>query len=238
MSDQTSDSVNRVPGTAVPDRDEIGRGPFVGETRTAFSRPGIQTGDHAPEIKNRVQWGPIVAGLLTTIATMLVLTVLGLAIGASVLDPNDSGDGIGTAAGIWGGISAILSFLLGGWVAAKSAAVGGPGSGLLNGFMVGAAALALILWLTGSGLGSLFGVIGNNIGDIANVAQDEGVSTTDIEQETTDADQAVDDATDAFADAEEGAWGTLGGLLLALGSATVGGLLGHNKRQDLIEGTG
>jgi hypothetical protein len=37
-------------------------------------------------MKNRVQFGPIIAGVLTAIATLLILTVLGLAIGASALE--------------------------------------------------------------------------------------------------------------------------------------------------------
>jgi len=39
------------------------------------------------EVKNRVQVGPIIAGILTAIATLLILTVLGLAVGSSALEP-------------------------------------------------------------------------------------------------------------------------------------------------------
>ncbi len=210
-----------------------GAAPAVGFT----SRPVVGVGENQIEVKNRVQWGPIIAGVVTAIASMLILTVLGLAIGASVLEPTEAGENIGTAAAVWGALSAILSFLIGGWVAAKSAAVGGSGSGMLNGFMVGAATLALILWLTGVGLGNLFGTVGSNLGDIANIAQGTGVTPTEVEQQAPDAGQATNQATSAFAEAEEGAWGTLIGLLLALGAATLGGLLGHNKREDLAGGT-
>jgi hypothetical protein len=34
---------------------------------------------------------------------------------------------------------------------------------------------------------------------------------------------------------KDAAWGTLGGLLLALGAATLGGLVGANSRSDLRE---
>ena len=227
------------------------------ETAPAFDRvstrsntgfyPGTSTGENVMTVRNRVQWGPIIAGLLTTVASMLVLTVLGLAIGTSAFEPRDRRESIGTAAAIWGAISAIISFFLGGWVAAKTAAVGGGFSGLMNGLMVGATALALILYLTGTGLGNLFGTIGSNLGDIANVAQDAaGVASVDQAQSQAqdtaqDAQQAVanvtDDAKQTFLDAEESAWGTLGGLVLALGASALGGLVGHNKRRDLIEGT-
>lgn len=208
--------------------------------------PASVVGENVLPARNRVQWGPIMAGLLTTIASMLVVTVLGLAIGASAFEPRDSGETIGTSAAIWGAISAIVSFFLGGWVAAKTAAVGGGFSGLMQGLMVGATALALILYLTGSGLGNLFGTIGANIGDIANVAQDtaqqQGVTPNEaqgtVDEAQAQASEVVDDVQQGFFDAEESAWGTLGGLILALGAAALGGLLGHNKRRDLIEGTG
>lgn len=221
--------------------------PVVARTGAMPVSAGTRVGEDVMTVKDRVRWGPILAGLLTTIASMLVLTILGLALGTSAFKPGDT-HGLGTAAGIWGAISAIISFFLGGWVAAKTASVGGSGSGLLNGFMVGATALALILWLTGSGLGNLLGTVGNNIGEIANVAQDQaqsqGVTTTD--QQQNQAQDAAQNATNAvksaaqdnYDSAKNGAWGTLVGLLLALGSSAAGGLAGYNTRRELIQGTG
>lgn len=55
----------------------------------------------------------------------LLLTILGFALGASVLDPANTAGEIGTWAGIWGAISAIVAFFLGGWIAARTAAVDG-----------------------------------------------------------------------------------------------------------------
>lgn len=186
------------------------------------------------EVKNRVQLGPVVAGILTAIATMLVLTVLGLAIGASALEPREVGEGVGTAATIWGIASAIISFFLGGWVAAKTAAVAGVGSGIINGFVVGAGILALVLWLVGSGLGAAIGLIGNNVGDIANVVQDAGVTTNEAQQQTQDA-AAEAQAPNSFEAVRDSAWGTLIGLLLPLVAGAVGGAVGHNKRSDVIQ---
>ena len=213
------------------------------ETRLEGVRPATQVGENVPTARNRVQWGPIVAGLLSAIASMIVLTVLGLAIGASALEPTAPGEEIGRWAAVWGGISAIVSFFIGGWIAAKTAAVGGQFAGLMNGLMVGASGLALILWLTGTGLGNLLGTVGTNIGDIANVAQQEteeqGVTATGVQSQAADVAANVETtARNSFDEIEDGAWGTLGGLVLALGAAALGGLVGYNKRRDLIEGTG
>lgn len=212
----------------------------VNQRGTSTDTPFLGTTDmprsHADtvQLKNRVQFGPIVAGILTAIASMLILTVLGLAIGASALEPREVGQGVGTAATIWGIASAIISFFLGGWVAAKTAAVAGVGSGMINGFIVGAGILALVLWLVGSGLGAAIGLIGNNVGDIANIVQDAGVSTDEAQQQTEQAATQVE-APNSFETVRDSAWGTLIGLILPLAAGAAGGAVGHNKREDVIQ---
>ncbi len=188
---------------------------------TGSTPPHDRGHDEIVEVKNRVQFGLIIAGVLTAITTMLILTVLGLAIGASTLEPRDVGESLGIGAAIWGIISALIAFLLGGWVAAKTAAVAGSGSGLINGLMVGAATIALLLWLTGNGLGGLLGSLGTNVGDITNFAQQQ------------DLDPAA--RLESFNNLRDSAWGTLAGLLFPLVASGIGGLLGHNKREDVIQ---
>ena len=190
--------------------------------------PGIRIGENELEVRDRVRWGPILAGVVVTLAAMLILSVLGLALGASVLDRNAPGEEIGTWAAIWGAASAVVAFFLGGAVAAKSAAVGGAGTGMLNGLISGCAALALILWLTAIGAGNLFGTTGAGLADVQTAVLDQA--------EGVNADPG-DDLRASFAEAEDAAWVTLGGLVLPLGVAAIGGLIAHNKRRDLIEGT-
>src|SRR5215203_4930460 len=127
-------------------------------------------GENVLAVRNRVQWGPIIAGVLAAIMAFLLLTILGFALGASVLDPANTAGEIGTWGAIWGAISAIAAFFLGGWIAARTAAVDGAFAGVMNGLMVGAAGLLFIIWLTASGLGNLFGTIGSTVGSVLNVA--------------------------------------------------------------------
>lgn len=219
--------------TNVKDTYEAGTRTVDGDgQRWLGSHSGTQVGENVMPVRNRVQWGPIIAGVLTSIATLLILSVLGLAIGASAFEPRDAGESIGTGAAIWGALSAIVAFFLGGWVAAKTAAVGGPGSGMINGLMVGATILALLLWLVGSGIASIIGAIGSNVVDIANLAQDQGQTAQQAQQQAQTA-----NTQQAFENVRDSAWGTLAGLLLPLIAAAVGGYLGHNKRRELIEGT-
>jgi len=206
---------DHVIGTARP----IGAASYVG--------PAPYVDDDVDEVRDRVRWGPILGGLATSIATLVALTVLGLALGASVLDRNTPGEEIGTWAAIWGGASAVLAFLAGGFIAAKSAAVSGQGTGMLNGFLVGAAALVVILLLTGSGLGNLFGLLGADLGDIADAIQNPTGATGQ---------EVQSDLRASFDEVEDGAWGTLIGLVLPLAAATIGGWLGHNSRRQLVRG--
>ncbi|MGI8485798.1 MAG: hypothetical protein ACR2OU_16255 [Thermomicrobiales bacterium] len=186
------------------------------------------------EVKNRVQVGPIIAGILTAIAIMIILTVLGLAVGSSALEPRDLGQAVGTGAAIWGIVSAIIAFFVGGWVAAKTAAVAGTGSGMINGFMVGAAILAIVLWLTGTGVANILGSISSNIADITNLAKSQGVSVQQAQQQAQQQVQQVDPQT-VFNSVKDSAWWTLAGIIVPLIAAAVGGWVGHNEREDVIQ---
>jgi len=121
-------------------------------------------------VRNRVQWGPVIAGVLAAIVVFLLMTILGIALGASVLDPANTAGEIGTWAAVWGALTSIVAFLVGGWIAARAAVIEGTFAGLLNGVSVGIAGLLLIIWLTASGLGNLFGTIGSTVGSVLNVA--------------------------------------------------------------------
>lgn len=236
MQDQGTSGVDTPIGAPRYADDRVVDRPVTTDRPVGYATyPGTRIGENEMEVRDRVQWGPIVAGLATTIGTMVLLTVLGLALGASVLDRNAPGTEIGTWAAIWGAASAIVSFFLGGVVAAKSAAVAGPGTGMLNGLMVGFAAIALILFLTGAGLGNLFGTVGANLGDITTAV----LGTTGAEQAVDEAQAQVaeTDPRATFDEVRDAAWGTFAGLALALGAAALGGWVAHNKRRDLIEGT-
>jgi len=198
-------------------------------------------------VRNRVQWGPIIAGLVSALTLFILLTILGLGIGASVLEPREAGQEAGTFATIWGAVSIIVAFFVGGWIAAKTSAVGGEFGGMMNGLLVGAAGILLVVWLTSTGLGNLFGLLSSNVGDIANlatnVAQQEGVSPEEAQQEAEGAATQVQDQIEqidpnaAFEAVRNGAIGTFLGLLLPLVAAGVGGYLGHNTRYELATGS-
>jgi len=121
---------------------------------------------------DRVRWGPILAGVAVALATLLVLTVLGLAVGLAAFQPDEVGARtFGTASAIWGIVSALVAFMLGGWFAAYSAGVTGSGNGTLNGVMVGVTSIVLMLWFVGAGLGNLLGAVAGNLDAVMGVGQ-------------------------------------------------------------------
>ncbi|CAN5583653.1 hypothetical protein BH24CHL1_BH24CHL1_20020 [soil metagenome] len=183
--------------------------------------------------RDRVRWGPIVAGVLTALTTLVVLTILGLAIGTTAFEPGeDGGRTVGIAAAIWGILIALLSFFVGGWIAGRNALASASDNGALNGFLVGAATIVVMLWLIGIGLGNVLGLAGANVDAIANL----NVTETVTAQPDDAADTVTSTAVDAYDDARNSAWGTFAGLVIALGAATLGGKLGHPDSQMITTG--
>ena len=165
-------------------------------TATVRTEPVIGVGTNVLPVRNRVQWGPIIAGVVAAIVSFLLLTILGFALGASVLEPADTAGEISKWAAVWGAITAVVSFFFGGWIAARSSAVDGTFAALLNGLMVGATGLLLIIWLSATGLGNLFGTIGSAVGSVANVAASVAPAAGDAANiNATQAGNQVEEAT-------------------------------------------
>jgi hypothetical protein len=109
---------------------------------------------------DRIRWSSILAGLFTVLAVLAVLTVFGLALGLSTFDANQPRN-FGIGAGIYGVVSSLIAFGLGGYMSARTTAVAGRANAVLNGVMVWIVAIPLIVNLLGSGIGSLLGTATN-----------------------------------------------------------------------------
>lgn len=199
------------------------------ERHTAEARV-MDVPDTTASFRDRIRWGPIVAGIVTAMTTLLVMTVLGLAIGLTAFEPAETGGStIGTGAAIWGIISGVLAFFLGGWVAGRNALGSPEHNGAINGFLVGAATIVVMLWMIGTGLGNLMGLVGTNIDEITQIFADQPISQVSGEEVA----DALPTAQDNYDEARDSAWGTLAGLVVALAAATAGGALGHPDRSTM-----
>ncbi|MCU0499977.1 MAG: hypothetical protein MUF87_21710 [Anaerolineae bacterium] len=203
---------------------------------------------------DRVRWSSVLAGLFTVLASLVVFSVLGIAIGLSTVDvDNPSQFGIG--AGIYSAISAVLAFALGGFVAARTTAVAGSGNAILNGAMVWIVTIPLIVNVLTTGVGSLLGTAtdlafrtaetaATAAGAAAEASADQ-VTPAEAEGAANEAGAAINEAAQAAQaqveditpaeveaaarDASSAAWATLLALGLSAGAAIFGGMMGRRS---------
>jgi hypothetical protein len=169
------------------------------------------------EYHDRVRWGPIIAGLMVAIATQLILSAFGAAIGASVLAgsgaPRSNAPGVGTAVGIGDIIYLFIALFIGSWVTARACGPVNRSTALLNGAILWATTLALSSWLLANGVSGAFGVIASNAGPYGNApSQVPGIT--------------AGQARAIASNAARGLWsfgiGSLIGLAAALAGASAG----------------
>ena len=151
--------------------------------------------------KEGVNWGAVWGGLLTAIGLFILMSVLATAIGITATQETavDAGDA-SRIGGVVSAVLALLAFFVGGYVAGNMSG-GDGGAGALNGFLVWALALVLILILAAFGAGAAFGTLAQNFGP---VAVDPGAVAED---------------------AQSAAWIAFISLALAATAATLGGLM-------------
>ena len=215
--------------------------------------PAVEVDVADVPMRDRIRWGPIIAGVVTAFAVLLFLSVLGLALGISALGGDDDPQTWGTAAGIWGGLSLLVAFFVGGWMAARAAATLSESDGPLNGFVTGAATLLLLLWLATTAVTGALGFFASTVSNIAGAAgpvameaveqgavPEEAQTAADQAAENPEAavpaevEQAAQQAQETAAEAAgPGAWGTTIAIILAIGAATLGGMVGRNERMVL-----
>jgi len=182
-------------------------------------------GRAAPSMLNlthdRVRWGPIVAGFFVAITALIMLGLLGLGVGLTGLNSGFSAaqgtppPQTGTNAAIWGAISAIIAFLIGGYVAGRTSAVFSRGWGALNGALVFFLAIPVMLWLAGQGFGAVLGTL-TQIGQVPG----------QISGSVTVTPNAIAGAAET---ARNGAWWALIAMVVGLIASAIGGAIGTRE---------
>jgi hypothetical protein len=209
---------------------------------------------------DRVRWAAILAGLFTVLAALVFFTVLGLALGLSTFDANNPRN-FGIGAGIYGVVSALVAFALGGFIAARTAAVTGTSNGILQAGMVWVVTIALIVNFIGSGIGTLLNIAGGAANTAINVAGDAAEAVADNPELQATAAQGADQAApavqatvgavgeqvqeqiqnvtpeqveEAVQDVSPAAWWALVGLGVSALAAIIGGALGRRRDEDFL----
>jgi hypothetical protein len=191
---------------------------------------------YRPEVDfrgDRVYWGPIIAGFLTALTTMALLSLLGLAIGFTSLNAGQAATQTtpvtesGMNSMIWAGIAGIIAFLLGGFVTGRTAATYDRGWGMLNGMLVFMLMLPFSLWFATVGLGAIAGGLGSFAGGLASgFGPQAGDAARQVAPNVPSNIDVAGAATRAAEAVRNTAWGALLGGILGLVAAGLGGYLG------------
>jgi len=114
----------------------------------------------------RVKWSAVWAGLVVGLSTQLVLTLLGLAIGAWSIDLKDvqSAEGIPLGAGLWTGLSLLLSAFIGGYVTARLAGSLDRSDGMYQAAVVWGVTWLVFAWLTTTAMSVMLGGVFSALG--------------------------------------------------------------------------
>ncbi|MBD1873212.1 hypothetical protein H6F75_06940 [Nodosilinea sp. FACHB-131] len=185
----------------------------------ADAAPVAVTGYH-----DLVRWGPIIAGLVVAIATQLVLTALGAAVGLTNIAGSDAaqsnaGD-VGTAVGIWSIISLLIALFLGGYVTSRACGPMNRKTALLNGAILWATTLAVSAWLLSSGVAGAFGLVAQGADAVVNQVP------TDALPNAADPNVSQEQAQNIAGNAAKVGWsfalGSLLGLVASLAGAATG----------------
>lgn len=189
------------------------------------------------EYHDRVRWGPIISGIMVAIATQLVLSALGAAIGSTFLAgsgaPRSNAPGVGTSVGIWSIISLLVGLFVGSWVAARASGPMNRNTAMLNGAILWATTLALSAWLVASGVSGAFGIAASNAGEVINQVQQQGGANVPRNAPRVSAQQAREIADNA----SRGLWSFVFGSLLGLAASLAGASAGNqNPRVHRVTG--
>ncbi len=110
---------------------------------------------------NKVSWGAIFAGVAIALSTQFLLNLLGVGIGAAVLDPatydNPEASTFSIAGGMWFVIAGIIASFAGGYVASRLSGRSSNSTGGYQGVTSWAVTTLIVLYLLTTSVGALVG---------------------------------------------------------------------------------
>ncbi len=132
--------------------------------------------------ESRIRWSAVFAGFVVGVSVQMVLTLLGLAIGAWSVDLHESqpAQGIPLGTGIWTALSMLISAFAGGFVTAHLSGAPLRSDGMYHAAVVWGVTWLLFTWLTTTAMatviGGLFSAFGSGLQSVGQAAG-QGIST-------------------------------------------------------------
>jgi hypothetical protein len=121
---------------------------------------------------NQISWSAVLAGIVVALSLHIILNLLGIGVGAAVLDPargnNPSAETFSGAAALWWTLSGILASLIGGYVAGRTSGKPKESTAGFHGLAAWAATTVLIFLMVTSHSAA---VIGGIYGTVSGVVE-------------------------------------------------------------------
>jgi hypothetical protein len=182
-------------------------------------------------------WGGIMAGVFLTKAVLILLAEIGIAVGLSAFEPGDRAAAYVIGAGVFGLIATVLAFFLGGMASSYLSRTNVAKRAIIQGALVWVVAVPVIAFLGAVlALGTTTAAAASAAAAAAATAREPvAARPTPGEVERAAAEATKPENVDRAAAAGAGAaWTMVGGLLLGLGAAALGGRVGTRKRYLLL----
>jgi hypothetical protein len=138
-----------------------------------YEQPGSRLDRNADHLAGRlpgeprVRWGGVTSGFVTALGLLLLLVVLGLAIGFTAIGDPRTGvpsSDLGTGAGIWGALILLFAYFFGGMVSTRVTDRPDRGGAVIHGLLVWTLTSIFMIWLLAQGISfgvsNVFGALG------------------------------------------------------------------------------
>ncbi|WP_457580170.1 PhnA-like protein [Ensifer canadensis] len=130
-------------------------------TEPVAIHPGAIGDPSATTLLNKISWGSIFAGVAIALAVQFLLNLLGVGIGAAVLDPatsdNPGASTFSIMGGVWFVVAGIIASFVGGYVASRLSGRPSNSTGGYHGVTTWAVTTLVVLYLLTTSVGALVG---------------------------------------------------------------------------------
>lgn len=200
------------------------------------------------EVGTRVSWGAILAGAVMALAVGFIMSLLGGAIGLSFVADADT-ETLGYGAAIWAIATTILALFVGGYITSQCVVGETKTESVVHGIIMWGVVLAMLLYLTATGIGSGFSSmlqvanVGANASEnvsqetMNSMARSMGFTQEDIDRARQNAQAVANDPEarrEAHDTATQATWWTFAGTIVSMAAAIVGAIIGAGPTFRLL----
>lgn len=153
----------------------------VGLNRRAEPAYAIDPSDTA--FFNKISWGAIFAGVAVALAVQFLLNLLGVGVGAAVIDPakydNPTASSFSIGGGIWFVVAGLIAAFIGAYVAGRLSGRPSKSTGSYHGLTTWAVTTLVILYLLTTSIGAVVGGAFSGLGSmLGGIGQTAGTAVT------------------------------------------------------------